>query len=276
MFVVLRTIETPKGFLQKRKHKKFIKKAQPEAVRTDKGLPFFTLDIPENATDGEWLEIAKKCDRYASRIVAPRKLSLPDYCGMKRFVPSYTQSLLNFNTAVETIRNTSANPYEISITVTDRNAVHHSRINKLLPFASSLRVITLYPEKYASACREALDEHGASVIIRSSYEPSSKRDIVICCDGVISPHMTSAAVFSYKQHTVGKLQFIGNGVALIGSHSDIIPDEIDSTDFAGAVTELCGSTEYKNSIFSSLVSNCNICDNPTPEKCLECYADGRL
>ncbi len=276
MFVVLRTSEAPKGFFKKIKYNRNLDLTQPETVRTQRGLPFFTLDIPESPNDAQWLKISEKCGRYASRIVAHRGISLPDYGGLKRFVPSYTTSLLNFNTALDIIKNADADPYEISITVTDRNAVHHSRIHKLLPFASSVRVATSYPERYASACKNALDEYGASVILRPSYEESEKRDIVICCDGGISPHMKSAAVFAYKHCTEGKLRFSGSGVSLAESHCEIIPDDIETTDFAGAVTELCGSGEYKNSVFSSLVSSCNICDNPTPQTCLNCLVDGRL
>jgi hypothetical protein len=191
-------------------------------------------------------------------------------------VPSYSPSLFNFNTALDIIKKAAADPYETSITVTDRNALHHSRIYKLLPFVSTVRVVTLYPEKYASACKNALDEYGASVILRPSYEPGEKRDIVICCDGGFSPYMKSAAVFAYKQCSEGKLRFSGSGVSVAENHRRIIPDDIDSTDFAGAVTELCGSGEYKNCNFSSLVSNCNICDNPSPEKCLACFAEGKL
>lgn len=276
MFVVLRKIESPKGFFKKIKHNKILENSKPVTVATERGLPFFTLDISDIASDIQWEKIALKCGRYASRIVAPRSLSLPDYGGLKRFFPSYTPSLLNFNTALEVIKNADADPYDISITVTDRNAVHPSRIHKLLPFASSVRLITSYPEKYVSACKKALDEYGASIILRSSYEPSEKRDIVICCDGGISPFMSSAAVFGYKQCVMGKLSFSGNGVTLAENHREIIPDDIDSTDFAGAVTELCGSGEYKNSVFSSLVSSCNICDNPAPKMCLACFAQGRL
>lgn len=276
MFVVLRTIEPPKSFLQKRKHKKYIRNTQPETVHTESGLPFFALDIAKNINDSEWLKTAEKCGRYASRIVAPRSLSLPDYGGMKRFLPSYTPSLLNFNTALDVIEKSDIDPYEISITLTDRNAVHPSRIYRLLPFASSVRIITTHPEKYAAACKNALDEYGASVVIRPSYEPSSKKDVVICCDGGISPQMSSATVFAYKQCSIGKLRFTGNGVLLSANHTSAVPDDIDSVDFAGAVTELCGSREYKNSVFSSLISSCNICESPLPEKCIECFTGGRL
>lgn len=276
MFVVLRTVKTPEGFFQKRKYKKHIKNTRPETVQTEKGLPFFVLDIPQNASDGDWQKIAVKCGRYASRIVASRTLSLPDYGGMKRFIPSYTASLLNFNTAYEAIKAAGIDPYETSITLTDRNALHHSRIYRLLPFSSTVRIVTSYPEKYAYACKNALDEYGASLIIRPSYEANQKRDIVICCDGGISPHMKAAAVFTYKQCTVGKLGFSGSGVSLSANHGSVIPDDIDHVDFAGAVTELCGSNEYKTSVFSSLVASCNICESPSPQKCLECFASGRL
>lgn len=276
MFVILRVNEAPKGCFKKRKHLKKLAKAQAQCISTERGLPFFILDIPSDANDAAWEKIAEKCGRYASRIVAPRSLSLPDCGKLKRFVPSFTPSVLIFNTALNTIEKTGADPCEICITLTDRNALQPSRIHKLLPFASTVRVITAHPEKYASACKNALDEYGASIIIRSAYEPCSKQDIVICCDGSITPMMQSAAVFGYKHGMTGKINFFGSGVELNDAHKTVLPPDIDPVDFAGAVTELCGSSEYKSAVFSSIISDCNICDEPLPEKCLKCAIDKRL
>lgn len=276
MFVVLRVNDTPKSFLKKKKCLKTLSKEQIQCVPTKRGMPFYCLDIPSKTSEKEWKIIAKKCGRYASRIVAPRNLSLPDFGGLKRFVPSFLPSVLVFNTAIKAIEKAAFDPRELCITLTDRNALHSSNLFKLLPFASTIRVVTTYPEKYASACKSALDEHGASIIIRSSYEPCSKSEIVICSDGVFTPLMHSSAVFGYKHTMTGKINFYGNGIELTDIHAKIIPPNIEQIDFAGAVTELCGSTEYKSAVFSSVITDCAVCDKPSPEKCLKCYLDGRL
>lgn len=276
MFVVLRVNESPKGIIKKKKQQKQLAKACAQSVATEKGLPFFILDVPACANDASWEKITQKCGRYASRIVAPRNISLPDCGKLKRFVPLFMPSILVFNTALKIIKKADVEPCGISITLTDRNALHPSRVHQLLPFASTVRVITAHPEKYASACKKALDGYGASIIIRSAYEPSTKPDIIICCDGGLSPLMHSAAVFGYKHSMTGKIHFCGSGIELTDSHKKIIPYDIDPVDFAGAVTELCGSSEYKSSVFSDIVSGCNICDKPLPEECLKCYAEGRL
>lgn len=276
MFVVLRVTDNPKSFFKKKKQMKILLKEEIQCVSSKNGLPFYCLDIPSKASEKEWNIIAKKCGRYASRIVAPRNLSLPDFGGIKRFVPSFMPSVLVFNTSLKTIEKAESDPCGLCITLTDRNAMHSSNLFKLLPFASTIRVVTAYPEKYASACKNALDEYGASIIIRSSYEPCSKHEAVICSDGVFTPLMNSSAVFGYKHTMTGKINFYGNGVNLTDAHAQIIPPDIEQIDFAGAVTELCGSNEYKNAVFSSVATDCGICDNPLPEKCLKCYLDGKL
>ncbi len=276
MFIVLRVTEAPKGFIKRKKHLNLLKKKRPQSVPTEKGLPFFVLDIPSSANNSEWEKIAEKCGRYASRTVAPRSISLPDCGQLKRFSPSFMPSLLMFNTALETIKKSDADPCGICITVTDRNAVHPSRIHKILPFASAVRVITVHPEKYAFACKNAMDKYGASIIIRPSYEPQEKPEIVMCCDGAVTPLMKSAAVFCHKRNMAGRINFYADGIELTEKHSEYIPANIDHIDFAGAVTELCGSSEYKNSVFSNVVADCNICDNPLPEHCLRCFIESGL
>lgn len=276
MFVILRVNEAPKGIFKRAKQRKQLSKSQVEAVSTEKGLPFFILDIPADINDAAWNTVAEKCGRYVSRIVAPRSLALPDCGKLKRFVPSLMPSSLTFNTAADVIKKAAIDPCEISVTVTDRNAVHASGICRLLPLAAAVKVVTAHPERYASACSTALNEYGASIIIRSAYEPCTKPDIVICCDGGLAPSMQSAAVFGYRHKQAGKIYFCGSGIELARIHGKIIPDNIDPIDFAGAVTELCGSPEYKNSVFSCVETGCGICENPSPEKCLRCFVAGKL
>lgn len=276
VFVLLKTVETPKGFFSKRKSKKALRNVVVKAVKTENGLSFFSLDIPREMSCNDWKTVNEKCGKYASRIVAPRSLSIPDYGALKRFLPLTMPSVLVFNSALKVISEAGADPHKISITLTDRNALHPDRLHALLPYSSSIKVVTTHPERYARACENAMNEHGASVILRSSYGPCEGKEIVICSDSVCVPSMQNTAVFGYKSINTGKLSFCGNGICLSESHRDIVPPETDPVDFAGAVTELCASTEYKKSVFTDIICSCNACAKVSPADCLRCFSVTKL
>lgn len=271
MFIVLRTVKLSNRYFSRKKQRKMLEKNEPISVPTENGLPFFVLDVPEekNGADHEFIE--KKCGRYVSRIIAPRTVLLPDSSRLKRFVSAGTKGRFLFNTAEETIRNSALPPSDISITLIDRSAFLSYEIKKLLPLASSVRVVTSRPEKYAAVCNEIYNEFGASVTVRPSYEPSSKKDIIICCDGATNRLMENSAVFSLKRGIYGNPRFYAEKIELSDKHKEIIPPDIDSSDFSSAVTELCGSTEYKQAVFTCIETSCDFCDENNASKCLDCY-----
>ncbi len=271
VFVVLNTVLPEKRYFQRLKQSRNIKNAPISVHKTDKGLPFYTLDVLKEKSGINWSLTAEKCGRYASRIVAPHSVSLPDNSGLKRFIPISMNSVLVFNTALKIISASGLPADKICITVTDRNAVMPSRICELLPFASEIRIITSRPENYASAVTDAYANHGASLVLRNKYEPAKSPEIIVCCDGAVMSSMNEAAIFTTKRNFGGKIRFCGNGVELSVQHQNIIPEDIETVDFAGALTELCGSSEYRYSPFSEIEISCRNCENPTAEKCLECY-----
>ncbi len=271
MFVVLNTVSPEKSRLKRIKQNRNIKNSPVHTYKTSNGLPFYILDVMKDKNGINWPLTAKKCGRYASRIIAPRSLSLPDNSGLKRFIPVSINAVLIFNTALKVISESELPADKIRITVTDRNAVVPSRICELLPFASEIKIITSHPESYVSAVKDAYVNHGASLVIRNKYEPSGLPEIVICCDGAVMSSMNESALFTFKRNFGGKVRFCASGVELSEHHKSILPPDIENVDFAGALTELCGTGEYKHAVFSEIEINCDKCQNPIAEKCLECY-----
>ena len=273
MFVVFNTVKPVSGPINRRRQKKYLSSCGLRTVRNDKCLPFCILDVLDEKRGIDWKNVFDNCGRYASRIVAPRNLILPDEDGLKRFVPLSMNSLLTFNTAKNIIEKSELPPDKFSITLTDRNGIYPSKVHELLPLSSQIRIVTAFPERYSIACANALNEHGASLIIRPSYEETSKPDAVICTDGTVTSSMKNAAVFTNKRKTGGKLLFSGSGIGLLPEHLDIIPTDIDPIDFAGALTELCGYTGYKNSVFSEISIGCSQCADMSPEKCFQSFVN---
>ena len=271
MFVVLNTVSPEKNHLKRIKQIRNLKNSPVHTYKTSNGLPFYILDVMKDKHGINWPLTAKKCGKYASRIIAPRSLSLPDNSGLKRFIPATMNSVLIFNTALKVISESNLSADKICITVTDRNAVVPSRICELLPFASEIRIITSHPENYVSAVTDAYTDYGASLVIRSKYEPAGLPEIIICCDGAVMSSMNEAALFTFKRNFGGKIRFCASGVELSEYHESILPSDIENVDFVGALTELCGNREYRLSPFSEIEINCVKCENPCAKKCLECY-----
>ena len=275
MFVVLRLIEPEKGYFKRRKQIRITARSSAEICRETGSLPFCMLDVINDKKGVLWHNFEERCGRYASRIVAPRNVALPDGCDLKRFTPSAMISSLVFNSAKAVIDSAAPTPDSFVLTVTDRCAPSALRVCELLPFCSTVRVITSRPEKYAAACEKALTDFGATLILRSAYEPTQKPDIVICCDGVVCPSMNAAAVFAYKRRTCGKIRFCGNGITLTEKHRSLLPDGIEPLDFAGALTELCACAEYTSACFSQLDISCNACAKRSPETCILCHISNK-
>lgn len=271
MFVVLKTVKSEKGFFKRRKQFRKLKEAPALVCKTDKGLPFYIVEVFEGKKGIDWNLAADKCGRFASRTVASHSIPLPDNSGLKRFIPISMNAILTFNTAIKTLTKSDLPADKICITVTDRNAFINSRICELLPFASAVKVVTAYPERFAAAAEDAYKNHGASLIIRNIYEPAKQPEIVICCDGAVLSSMNEAAVFVSRRKRGGKILFSGSGVVLSDYHRSILPDDIETVDFAGALTELCSSSEYRHSSFAEIEISCDKCEDKSPEKCLECF-----
>lgn len=268
MFVVL-NIKPYSKKTSKRKAKR-INRSLPIICNTEKGLPFYLVNVCEEKRGINWISVAKRCGRYTSRIVAPRSVGIPDLCRLHRFIPSSFISRLVFNTSVQLLEKSYLSPAEFVLTVTDRNAHLPSELCRLLKFSSQIRVITAHPEKYASACAKAYEEYGASVIIRSFYEETEKPDIIVNCDGTYTPLMSKSALITSKHGSLGALRIECSGIELTPYHKNLLPPDIEPIDFAGALSELCVCSDYINSVFKTVESTCTGCTENNAN-CLQCY-----
>ena len=271
MFVILHPVEVPKKYFKRRKFLKEIARSPAVIHRESGALPFYTLDVTSGRNVTNWNAVAEKCGKYASRIVAPVSLPLPDGTSLRRFVPCSTVYTLVLNTAVKLLRSAAPDPHSFTLTLTDRLALLSGATVDLIELCACVRIITARPEKYAAACENALNDYGASIILRSCYEPTQKPDVVICADGAICASMENAAVFTAKNSGCGNVVFSMGGVDLLPQHREFLPDGARELDLIGALAELCGSTAYSGACFADINVRCGKCQPPSPEKCIHCH-----
>lgn len=250
MFIILDIIKPPEKLRRRRRTIKEINSSAPEVHRTSGGLPFYTARICEDKGAVNWDAVNRKCSRYASKIIVPRTVYIPDTCNLLRFVPKHFGSTLVFNTAINLLKSAAISPQSLALTLSDRSGILNGRLHELLEYSSVIKIITLHPERYASACCKAYEEYGASVILRSSHEQTAKPELIIAADGCFSPLMHKSAVIAGKSFSAGALKIICSGMDLNKEHAALLPDGIQAYDFAGALTELCFCRDYINSSFT--------------------------
>ena len=250
MFIILDIIKPPEKLRKRRRVIKEINSSSPEMHRTSGGLPFYTARICEEKGAVNWDAVNRKCSRYASRIIVPRTVYIPDSSALRRFVPKAFGSTLVFNTAINLLKSAAISPQSLALTLCDRNGILSGRLHELLEYSSVIKVITLHPERYAAACCKAYEEYGASVILRSSYEQAAKPELIIAADGCFSPLMHKSAVVAGKSFSAGALKIVYSDIDLNEEHATVLPNGIQAYDFAGALTELCFCRDYINSSFS--------------------------
>lgn len=248
VFVILKPVDAPGGYFASRKLKKSVDEKPAEFIRTADGMPFAVLEIFNGKNGIEWKKVIEKCGRYTSRVIVPKGISLPENQRISPFIPSRFLYNLCLNTALEILDTVKLSPDSFVLTLCDREAKFTQELCRLVPLCSSIKVITEKIEKYIPVCTDILEKTGASVILRTSFEKSSKRDAVIFCGGEKNEFVSADIVFAPDKTVRGKTTVIGSGVVLLEEHKSITGNGIDPVLFAGALTELCGSRTYENSV----------------------------
>lgn len=252
MFVILKPVDAPEGFFASRKLKKLIDEKPADFIRSADGMPFAVLEVFRGRNGINWERVYQKCGRYSSRVIAPSGISLPENARISSFEPSYFPSRLCLNTALEILDTVKLSPDSFTLSLCDYEGSFTDELRRLTPLCSSVKVITGRIEKYIPVCTDILEKTGTSIILRSAFEKSSKRDAVIFCSGEKSEMTSADIVFSADKEIRGRTTVIGSNTVLLERHKQAIGEGVDSVSFASALSELCCSSAYQNAVFERI------------------------
>ncbi len=238
MFAVLNFVSPAGGYCERRKQKVYLRKSEPSVVRTAGGLPFFIVSVLMDKKGVDWESLLKRLGKCSVRVIAPYSVALPD--SLHRYTPKRLLPVMVLNTAIELIKMSAVPAQGLSVTLTDSGALLCGRALSLLPLASTVRIVTRHPEKYSSCAFEAMEKHGASLIITDSFDASVHHGIVICTDNCLPSAVNAVCVISHSRCPRGCMSVNGSGVEIDEAYLKVLPEGIDLLDFAGALLELCG------------------------------------
>ena len=228
---------------------------EKEKAEVPNALPFYKIKAKTYRGECPWEKIEEAAGALRSRMILPAGISLPKESGLSVFTPTVFFERLLFNTAVDAVEKMGLDPCRVSITVFDENAYLVDLIEKLLPLAFQLRIITSCTAAYEQLAEYLFERYGLSVIVSANGNESVlSSTVIISGSSKPVPLLFSGILFTNeKKKFMNAVVMTGEDFDLPKKYAVLLPDGIDSLLFAGALYELCGADElgkmkYKQTI----------------------------
>lgn len=221
----------------------FPKKTEILQTAVRNGAPFFTVNVSRIRGEIPWDEISFYAGNCAERMLLPKGVIPPATSRVKAFVPKLLPQRVLFNTACELLSRISKNPIGKTITLIDMNGDLTREVHRLVPFASTVRVVTKKEELYEPFSEKIMEDFGASLLITDNVDSAADSNIIIAPDGLtdeILPSKTCIVFSGREQPSQGYVSVTGRDMNLQPCYRRIVPQGIEPDIFAAALFEKCG------------------------------------
>lgn len=230
---------------------------KPDVVQTAvrNGAPFFTIYVSRRKGEIPWKDVEFYAGNCCERILLPDGIVPPKNSRVKKFTPQFLPQKVLFNTACELLSRSRQNPVGRVITLFDKNAVLAREVHRLVPFASSVRVITDSEEKYEEVSKRIMEEFGASLIVSDNVLTAEDSGFIISFEGVpddFHPRKLCAVLCGKEQPSRGFIAVTGREMNLPSEYCRLVPKNIDRDNFACAIYEKCGVAVLSGLMYTRL------------------------
>ena len=130
-----------------------------------------------------WPEIRRVAGTESSRLLLPRRLSLPEDSGLSPFAGQALRQALMLQTALHLLR-TLPPLTRRPIVIYDPQARYPFLVEPLLPLAADLRVVTARPDAYRDTAEAAMARHGACLPLTNDPACIREAALVLAPDGM--------------------------------------------------------------------------------------------
>jgi len=256
LFAAIEKDEIPEGFFER--FKDFFREplVEKEKIEVPGALPFYKIKAKSYRGECPWTAIEEAAGALRSRVLLPPGTLPSKESTVTPFEPAVFFERLLFNTAADAIEKMHLDPCRVSITVFDENAYLIDLIEKLVPFAFQLKVVTACTAAYEKLGEYLLERFGLSILVCARADDSVlSSTFIISGTGKAVPLIFSGILFSNrKEKLMNAVVMTGEGFDLPEKFSCLLPQKIDVLTFAGALYELCGADELGKMKFKNTVT----------------------
>lgn len=218
---------------------------------------FFKIEAKEHRGKIPWKEIEDAAWELRDRFILPFDVKVSrNECEIKEFSPKILPKLMLFNSACKEIEKAACKPKENSITVIDDDGIYVNLMEKTVPLASTIRVVTKQPQNYKALSESMMRNYGLSLIISESFDDGALGSrFVIAYNPENIPLLFEGTVFSGKKKRFMKgSALIGGGITLPEKYEKLWQRNTNKLQFASALYELCGVKELQKLCFDEMCS----------------------
>ena len=221
---------------------------QPEIKSQRYNLPsgdaFFTVTADRHLGRIPWKKLEKCLGILRKNILLPEDMTIPPDINITAFTPDILPHLLLINSATDYIIRHKQSFRSKSLTIFDEKGIYQSYIEQLLPYFSSIRIITADTEKYEALLQALLENYGFSLII--SDEEAFGSDIVISHQCKVPLYFEGTVFTNEKRYLMNGEVLSGSEIVLPDQYENIRPKNISPLLFASALYEKCKETSLSN------------------------------
>ena len=248
MFVALSVAE-PAGRCERRKRKRNAP-LTVERIAVPGAFSFYRMTVQTNSRQLPWNAIAEAAGSLRGCFLLPPGLTVPPECRVRAFVPQVLPQFLLFNFGVFVLNRRGVR--KADLTVVDPQALFADRLERLLPFAATLRVLTARPACYSSTRRRLLELCGLTVCVAPLYAPLPEHGVLLSLSAARVPRLFDGLLFTNENRRLLRGEtVVGKDVLLPPRIEALRPPGIDRVQFASALFERCGAEELQSVRFSN-------------------------
>lgn len=235
MFAFLNITEAEYGFLSAFRERRTKPQICDRIYYRAAGNSVYRINITQRFDNKEYELLAEKYRNINKRLLAPKEYEYPNYIQNMFYNPERYRLNLLCESACDLLKNSKLSPYSTNIAVLDRNGKFFRFIERLTPYVNRIDIITDKKELYSVVAEKLYHENGIAVTVG--------RDLCDC----IASHAVIAASVNKNDKITNHRIIAGCDVNIDGAlriervklaGDIIIPDNIDSIEFAGALADI--------------------------------------
>lgn len=245
MFVVIEKDEEQEGVFERFKDLFREPLVEKRKIEVPNALSFYIIKAKSYRGICPWEKVEEAAGALRSRVLLPPETILPPESLLRPFEPTVFFERLLFNTAADAIKKMRLDPCRVSVTVFDENAYLIDLVEKLVPLAFQLRIITNCGVAYEQLGAYLLERFGISLLVSSRADDSVlSSTFIISASGKAVPLIFPGILFTNrKEKLMNAVVMSGKGFDLPEKYAELLPKNIEPAAFAGALYELCGADE---------------------------------
>ncbi|MCM1364558.1 MAG: hypothetical protein NC122_09980 [Faecalibacterium sp.] len=226
-----------------------------EKISVQGAFPFYKITARIYRGIIPWNTVEAVSGKLKSRAILPFGVKADEKCGISAFAPKVLPKRVLFNSAVKTLEKMALDPTQIFVSVVDENAYLVDIIEKLVPIACRIQVITNCVSDYERLADRLLEEYGLSLIVSGRVDSRILAStVIISASATVVPLVYRGLLFTNERRKLMNATVLtGDNITLPGKFASVVPDDIDRLTFASALYELCSADELGSLHFENML-----------------------